>query len=130
MKIHFATISATLATATAFVHTSAPAAGRLPSTSRSLFRDGEEGEINFAQVALASVLSAALLSSPLPALADGQTEKFKLPPIDKSDKNRCLLNSSSMGQANAARDKLYDLRECQLSGQLQGSLFQQGILAR
>ncbi|CAJ1909494.1 unnamed protein product [Cylindrotheca closterium] len=120
MKIHFAAIVSTLATATAFVHTSAPpaAAGKLPpsTTSRSLFRDGKEGEVNFAQVALASVLSAALFSSPLPALADGQTEKFKLPPIDKSDKNRCSLNSSSMGQANAARDKLYDLRECQLSG--------------
>jgi len=115
MKTNFATIFATLATATAFVHTSAPA-GKKPSTSRSLFRDGEEGETNFAQVALASVLSAALLSSPLPALADGQTENFKLPPIDKSDKNRCSLISSNMGQANAARDKLYDLRECQLSG--------------
>ncbi|KAL3940310.1 MAG: hypothetical protein SGBAC_005137 [Bacillariaceae sp.] len=115
MKIHFTTILATFATATAFVHTSAPA-GK-PSTSRSLFRDnGEHGEVNFAQVALASVLSAALVFSPSPALADGQTEKFKLPPIDKSDKGRCSLNSSSMGQANAARDKLYDLRECNLAG--------------
>lgn len=47
----------------------------------------------------------------------GQTKDFKLPPIDYSDKTRCVLNSSSMGQANAARDKLYDLRECKLSGQ-------------
>ena len=117
MKIHFATIIATLATATAFVHTPAQSAGRTSSaTSRSLFRSGEEGETNFAQVALASVLSIALVTSPLPALADGQTEKFKLPPIDKADKNRCSLNSSSIGQANAARDKLYDLRECSLSG--------------
>jgi uncharacterized protein YjbI with pentapeptide repeats len=46
----------------------------------------------------------------------GQTKDFKLPPIDYSDKTRCVLNSSSMGQANAARDKLYDLRECKLSG--------------
>jgi uncharacterized protein YjbI with pentapeptide repeats len=49
-------------------------------------------------------------------MADGQTAKFKLPPIDISDKNRCNLNSSSMGQANAARDKLYDLRQCKLVG--------------
>ena len=47
----------------------------------------------------------------------GQTKDFKLPPIDFSDKSRCVLNSSKMGQANAARDKLYDLRQCNLSGQ-------------
>lgn len=46
----------------------------------------------------------------------GQTKDFKLPPIDVADKNRCVLKSSNMGQANAARDKLYDLRECKLSG--------------
>lgn len=39
-----------------------------------------------------------------------------MPPIDFTDKNRCVLNSSSIGQANAARDKLYDLRQCSLSG--------------
>jgi hypothetical protein len=36
--------------------------------------------------------------------------------IDLADKNRCTLSSSNIGQANAARDKLYDLRECSLSG--------------
>jgi uncharacterized protein YjbI with pentapeptide repeats len=46
----------------------------------------------------------------------GSTKVFKLPPIDRSDANRCVLNSSNIGQANAARDKLYDLRECNLSG--------------
>jgi len=56
------------------------------------------------------------LFSPLPSYADGSTKDFKLPPIDTSDKTRCVLNSSKMGQANAARDKLYDLRECNLSG--------------
>ena len=61
-------------------------------------------------------LAAALMFSPMPAFADGQTKEFKLPPIDYSDKQRCALNSSKMGQANAARDKLYDLRECNLSG--------------
>ena len=28
--------------------------------------------------------------------------------------NRCAFKSSAMGQANAARDKLYDLRECDM----------------
>jgi uncharacterized protein YjbI with pentapeptide repeats len=61
-------------------------------------------------------IASSLLLSPLTANADGQTKEFKLPPIDYSDKSRCVLNSSKMGQANAARDKLYDLRECNLSG--------------
>jgi hypothetical protein len=42
--------------------------------------------------------------------------QYKLPPIDRRDPDRCVLSSSSMGQANAARDKLYDLRECDLHG--------------
>lgn len=50
-----------------------------------------------------------------PALADGQTNKFVLPPVDKSDKTRCAFKSSSMGQANAARDKIFDLRYCEMS---------------
>ena len=71
---------------------------------------------SLSKLALASLFSVSLLTSPLPALADGQTEKFKLPPIDFNDKSRCSLNSSTIGQANAARDKLYDLRQCKLSG--------------
>lgn len=43
--------------------------------------------------------------------------EYRLPPIDRKDPNRCVLQSSSIGQANAARDKLYDLRECDLKGQ-------------
>lgn len=64
-----------------------------------------------------AALSLMILANPAPSLADGQTKDFKLPPIDFSDKNRCVLSSSKMGQANAARDKLYDLRQCKLSGQ-------------
>ena len=67
---------------------------------------------------LASVFTAIiLLLPPSAAWADGQTKDFKFPPIDYGDKSRCVLKGgSSMGQANAARDKLYDLRQCQLSG--------------
>lgn len=70
----------------------------------------------FSHLALASIMSLSLLSSPFPASADGQTEKFRLPPIDFNDKTRCSLSSSTIGQANAARDKLYDLRQCNLVG--------------
>eukprot|EP00537_Pseudo-nitzschia_pungens_P014036 CAMPEP_0172386838 /NCGR_PEP_ID=MMETSP1061-20121228/4287_1 /TAXON_ID=37318 /ORGANISM="Pseudo-nitzschia pungens, Strain cf. pungens" /LENGTH=241 /DNA_ID=CAMNT_0013116325 /DNA_START=48 /DNA_END=773 /DNA_ORIENTATION=- len=81
-------------------------------------REPEKVTATLANVALASIFSLSLLSAgPLPAFADGQTEKFKLPPVDLTDKNRCTLTSSTIGQANAARDKLYDLRQCNLSGQ-------------
>jgi hypothetical protein len=65
---------------------------------------------------LAVQLAIVVTTSSTVVYADGQTESFKFPPIDFSDKDRCILRSSSMGQANAARDKLYDLRQCQLSG--------------
>ena len=72
----------------------------------------------FANAFLVSMVTLSVFSTdPLPALADGQTEKFKLPPVDLKDKNRCKLSSSTIGQANAARDKLYDLRQCNLSGE-------------
>lgn len=53
------------------------------------------------------------------ALADGSTQKFSLPPVSQA-KDRCVFKSSAMGQANAARDKLYDLRECDLRWDLGG----------
>ena len=63
------------------------------------------------------ILSSTLLVLPLniinPVYADQQV--YKLPPIDRKDTARCQLKSSAMGQANAARDKLYDLRECDLT---------------
>jgi hypothetical protein len=52
--------------------------------------------------AAAAALSLVILANPAPSLADGQTKDFKLPPIDFSDKNRCVLNSSKMGQASAS----------------------------
>lgn len=68
----------------------------------------------FSAVALSTLLlSPALLPTP-PALAE-DTITFKFPPIDKSNKNRCKWTSSAMGQANAARDSLYDLRECSMT---------------
>jgi uncharacterized protein YjbI with pentapeptide repeats len=81
-----------------------------------LHKRSDGSEPSFTQLALASLVSLTILANPLPAMADGQTVKFKLPPIDFNDKNRCVLNSSAMGQANAARDKLYDLRQCKLNG--------------
>merc|ERR1719215_1509647 len=58
----------------------------------------------------AALVCNLMFSAADPALADGQTKEFKLPPIDFADKSRCTLSSSNIGQANAARDKLYDLK--------------------
>lgn len=55
--------------------------------------------------------------------------QYKLPPIDLKDKSRCQLVSSSMGQANAARDKLYDLRQCDLKGQTGAGKDLSGMIA-
>lgn len=88
-----------------------------PATQLAAAKDENPAAVNqIANAASLSILAATLLFNPLPSHADGQTKEFKLPPIDQSDKSRCVLNSSKMGQANAARDKLYDLRECKLSG--------------
>lgn len=82
--------------------------------------DSTKTEVNLETItkaAIASALSFSLLFGPvLPANADGQTNKFKLPPINFADTSRCQFTSSAMGQANAQRDKLYDLRQCNLSG--------------
>eukprot|EP00802_Teleaulax_amphioxeia_P024817 Tamp_25566.p1 GENE.Tamp_25566~~Tamp_25566.p1 ORF type:complete len:241 (-),score=54.19 Tamp_25566:214-936(-) len=50
----------------------------------------------------------------LPLTADAG---FQLPPIDKTDKSRCQFKNSAMGQSNAAKDKLYDLRQCDMEDQ-------------
>lgn len=59
------------------------------------------------------VAGTTLLFAGNAAVADGGTAKFSLPPISQA-KDRCNFKSSAMGQANAARDSLYDLRECNL----------------
>ena len=68
------------------------------------------------RILYSAILMGSLQLSPMRTSALEQ--QYKLPPIDRSDKTRCELRSSSMGQANAARDKLYDLRECDLKGQV------------
>lgn len=62
----------------------------------------------------AALVVTAFFTGIGPAHADGATKTFKLPPIDYADQNRCVLKSSNMGQANAARDKPVDLRECKI----------------
>jgi uncharacterized protein YjbI with pentapeptide repeats len=121
MKVFAFVLSvATVASTSAFVSvqqqkTSCLSMNIIKNHYRELGNNNKSENNVFANLALVSLFSLSLLS-PLPAFADGQTEKFKLPPIDVKDQNRCTLTSSSIGQANAARDKLYDLRQCNLSG--------------
>lgn len=114
------TIGLLLAASTSSVDAFAPISPTCIRSTTQLFAATDENPTaannQLANAASLSILAAALLFNPLPSHADGQTKEFKLPPIDQSDKSRCVLNSSKMGQANAARDKLYDLRECNLSG--------------
>jgi len=88
--------------------------------------------------AAALALSTLLCMQTLPpqaALADGDTENFRFPPIDRSKKDRCQFSSSAMGQANAARDSLYDLRECQMADakaggfDISGALMAKGVFS-
>ena len=111
--------AATTDSASAFVSRSVERTSSLSlQSTKTNDRESENVAKTFMNAALVSMVSLSIFSAgPLPAFADGQTEKFKLPPVDLSDKNRCKLSSSSIGQANAARDKLYDLRQCDLSGQ-------------
>lgn len=61
--------------------------------------------------------------------AHALNQQFKLPPIDTKDPNRCTLTSSNIGQANAGRDKLYDVRNCDLRGQSAAGKDLSGIIA-
>ncbi|GMH70543.1 hypothetical protein TL16_g05434 [Triparma laevis f. inornata] len=79
--------------------------------------------------ALTIAASLLFLSAP-PAMADGDTKTFKFPPIDRSQpaSTRCVLKSSAIGQSNAARDSLFDLRECQLSNSNAKGMDLSGVL--
>jgi uncharacterized protein YjbI with pentapeptide repeats len=69
---------------------------------------------SLASIVVAGATTLPMLNQVLPASAQ---EQFRLPPIDRNDKDRCEMVSSAMGQANAARAKLFDLRECDLRKQ-------------
>ena len=77
--------------------------------------------------ATAAAVAAASLAAPLASHALEQ--QYKLPPIDRKDTGRCQLTTSNMGQANAARDKLYDVRECDLKGQTGAGKDMSGLIA-
>ena len=81
----------------------------------------------FRRIAGNSIIAIGLTVVPLSSHALEQ--QYKLPPIDFKDKNRCQFISSNMGQANAARDKLNDLRQCDMRSQSAEGKDLSGIIA-
>jgi uncharacterized protein YjbI with pentapeptide repeats len=107
----------------------------LPSAPRSAapIMRSEASPIGGAARAFLPLLASALLTAqltgpPLEALADGDTKEFRFPPVNRAQKGRCSFQSSAMGQSNAARDSLYDLRECEMSGKDAGGFDISGAL--
>jgi hypothetical protein len=83
---------------------------------------------------IGGLIAASFLLPIENAIAETIMEKnanfvYKLPPIDRKNPERCKLLSSSIGQANAARDSLYDLRECDIRGQNAEGKDQSGMIA-
>jgi uncharacterized protein YjbI with pentapeptide repeats len=109
-----------------------PRPTRFVLTSSSLLSATKQHDLsvlaNIRAAVAATAFSMALLTAPAMSHADGNTKEFKLPPIDLENKNRCVFQGSSMGQANAARDKLYDLRLCKLSGKDATGLDLSGVI--
>ncbi|CAM9306471.1 unnamed protein product [Choristocarpus tenellus] len=105
-----------------------PNMNRMPQAkSMSMVSDAKVPE-SVTRTVAAFILGASLLCAGSPSLADGGTKRFSLPPISDSP-DRCTFKSSAMGQANAARDKLYDLRECKLSGLSAAGFDLSGVIA-
>ena len=76
-------------------------------------------------------ITSSLIAAPLLILPAISNAEFRLPPIDQRipKDERCVLSSSTIGQANAARDKLFDLRECNLQGQEGAGKDMSGMIA-
>lgn len=89
---------------------------------------------SFHSVLVGGMIAVSFLLPVQNAVAETIMEKnanfiYKLPPIDRKNLDRCKLLSSSIGQANAARDALYDLRECDIRGQNAEGKDQSGMIA-
>uniref|UniRef100_A0A7S2WDI2 Uncharacterized protein n=1 Tax=Rhizochromulina marina TaxID=1034831 RepID=A0A7S2WDI2_9STRA len=54
---------------------------------------------------------------------------YKLPPVDSAKKDRCMFTTSAIGQANAARDSLLDLRFCDMNGKSAEGFDLSGLIA-
>mmetsp|Transcript_98367 Transcript_98367/g.136611 ORF Transcript_98367/g.136611 Transcript_98367/m.136611 type:complete len:238 (+) Transcript_98367:110-823(+) len=64
---------------------------------------------------LGAMALEAWMPSPAEALGS-RDRRVAYPPINKNDPRRCEWKTSQIAQASAQRDKLYDLRECNLAG--------------
>jgi uncharacterized protein YjbI with pentapeptide repeats len=103
---------------TALLSISSLTSGLKFSALTNAFKKRKINEIPRTLVGVVTVSLGVYFGGPIGnAFASSDQIEYRLPPIDVSDPNRCELRSSSIGQANAARSKLYDLRQCNLKGQ-------------
>ena len=79
-------------------------------------------------VAQSAVPGECSRRSVIPPLLPTPGITYKLPPIVEKP-GRCSFQSSAMGQANAARDSLYDLRLCTMSGKDASGFDLSGVIA-
>lgn len=92
----------------------------IPSSARSDVKPFDVNITTALNTSFRVVMSSCMLAFLIMATShiilptQAATNMVKLPPIDRSDTQRCQPSSSAIGQANAARDKLVDLRECDL----------------
>eukprot|EP00611_Tribonema_gayanum_P025208 TRINITY_DN5695_c0_g1_i1.p1 TRINITY_DN5695_c0_g1~~TRINITY_DN5695_c0_g1_i1.p1 ORF type:complete len:233 (-),score=63.02 TRINITY_DN5695_c0_g1_i1:269-967(-) len=107
----------------------APMQPARPTATTGVMMKAEGGASPFSRTVAAVLAGISLLGGAELALADGSTGKFALPPINYSEKDRCTFKSSSMGQANAAREKLFDLRMCDMSGKSAALSDLSGVIA-
>lgn len=112
------------AVALAFVAAAAMLCASLPAfaspeagAARGGDRSVADGRRRMLAAALGGLVGTAAMQDEAPAMIEF-ARKVAYPPIDRKNKKRCMWQSSSMGQSNAARADggIFDLRECDLKG--------------
>ena len=120
MKVSSVLILALSAASSASAFVQKPSAFSLPRTATTTTfatsGDHDESANAMRKIGEAALAATLLLGVVLPNGGAAQAIEYRLPPIDRSDATRCTLKSSTIGQSNAQRDKLFDLRECKLEG--------------
>ncbi|CAK0901783.1 unnamed protein product [Prorocentrum cordatum] len=123
--------AAALALAAAAALCASPPAFASPEAGaeRGRSRSAADGRRGLLAATLGGLIGSAAMQDEAPAMVEF-ARKVAYPPIDRKNKKRCVWQSSSMGQSNAARADggIFDLRECDLSGTSAASKDISGVL--
>jgi len=120
-------LAAAAAAATAGLRSGAPGFLQFFGTKQPQRQQPQEATEELGRRGLFAAAGAAVASLGLQDPAEA-SRRLAYPPIDKQAKGRCKWVSSAMGQANAQRDKLLDLRECDMHGQTAKDIDIAGVL--